>query len=195
MKPVRITLLATVFAFLTAVVPGRAEDFTGNFTGSYLAGWTTVNNDNPHVTVLSAALIDAVGLTMVGAKSGSPNPIQPFSSIDITHVVVGTGPTQIGFSSIYFGANLAHPGDSAAFLRNGVEVQDLSSSSALQAFSFTLNPGDVFGFRLTSDNDNNADFLQVLPVPVPEPGAAALTLVGGMLLAFARFRRCPRRPE
>ena len=106
MKPARITLLATIFAFLAAVIPGWAEDFTGRFTGDYLTGWTTVDNNNPQVTVLSAALIDAVGLTMTGAKSRSPDQTDPPSSIDITHLVVGTGPTQVSFSSIYFGANL-----------------------------------------------------------------------------------------
>ena len=187
MKPVRIVLLATTLALLTATVPGSAEDFNGLFMGSYLTGWTTVTNDNPSVIVSSSARIDSAGLTLTGAKSASPNPFDPPSSIDITHTVVGTGPTQISFSSLFYRENEAHAGDSAALLKNGAVIQDLTLDSMVHTYSFTMNPGDTFGFRLTSDNDSTADFLQI--TEVPEPEVAVLMLVGGALLAFPRFRR------
>lgn len=187
MKPLRIVLLATTLVLLTATVPCSAEDFNGLFMGSYLTNWTTVTNDNPSVIVNSGAKIDSAGLTLTGAKSASPNPFDPPSTIEITHAVVGTGPTQISFSSLFYEENVAHLGDSAALLRNGVVIQDLTLDSMVQTYSFTMNPGDTFGFRLTSDNDSTADFLQI--TQVPEPGVAVLTLIGGMLLASTRFRR------
>lgn len=187
MKPVKIVLLAAILGVLTAAVPGRAEDFTGLFMGSYLTNWTTVTNDNPSAIVSSGAKIDSAGLTITGAKSASLNPFNPPSSIEITHVVVGTGPTKISFSSLFYEENVAHLGDSAGLLRNGVVIQDLTLDSMVRTYSFTMDPGDTFGFRLTSDNDSTADFLQI--TQVPEPAVAALMLIGGLLLAFTRFSR------
>ena len=186
-KAMRISLLVTTVGFLTATAPCWADDFFGSFTGTYGTDWTTLLSDNANVVDHSTAVFDITGLTMTGARSASLTPFDPPSVIDFTHSVVGTGPTVISFSSLFLDENTAHPGDAVAFLRNGAVLQDLSLEGVQQAFSFTMNPGDTFGFRLSSDNDNIANILQVSQVP--EPTTVGLALVGGMLFAFAFIRR------
>ena len=184
----RIPLLVAAVFFLTASAPCWADDFDGLFTGVYGTGWSTLNGDNPTVLNHSSAVFDANGLTLSGATSASVTPFDPASQIDFTHLVVGSGPTTISFSSLFFDENTAHPGDGAAFIENGTVVQDLSEVGVQQTFTFTMTPGDTFGFRLFSDNDNIADTLQITQT-VPEPTSASLALVGGLLFSYAVIRR------
>ncbi len=183
--------LATGTVGLTCLsVPAFGENFDGSFSGSYASGWTATINDNPGVVVSSSFNLSPFNLTLTGATS----PIDlgvPYSSITFSHIVVGSGPTQIDFRSLFFAENLTHPGDSAEFLANGVPLVSLSSVSGSSVDNaFTLSPGDIFGFRLTSDNDSTADFLQITAAPVPEPSSAALAILGGMILArFGAYQR------
>lgn len=185
MRTIRLAIATLTLAALTA----KAEDFTGTFTGAYFSGWTTLINDNPVVTQPSALDLQTYSLTLNGASSPSLDPVGTASVIEFTHPVVGTGPTTISFSSLFYAEVAAHTNDSAAFLVNGAVRQDLSTISVPQELSFTLNPGDVFGWRLTSDNDNVRDVLQITATAVPEPGAAVLAVMGGMLVAWRAARR------
>lgn len=184
MKRIR---LAVVSAFACVALTAAAEDFTGMFTGAYFSGWTTFINDDPVVTEPSQLDLQSYSLTLRGATSPSPEPVGAASLIEFTHPVVGTGPTQVSFTSLFFAEMTAHTNDSAAFLVNGTVRQDLSTVAEAQQYSFTLNPGDVFGWRLTSDNDNIRDVLQI--TAVPEPSALALAILGGLACALVVARR------
>jgi hypothetical protein len=185
MKSVKNILALAVLVSL----PAYAEDFNGFFTGSYAGGWTATINDNPGVSSFSSFEQTTYNLTIRGATSSNPAGITPSSTLTFSHAVVGTGPTTVSFNSLFFAESLAHEADSADFLVNGEVLRSLSDTTAEQNFSFVLNPGDVFGFRLSSDNDQVANFLQIFPAAIPEPSIAALGLLGGLLLMVRRARQ------
>lgn len=187
MNSIRVAIYGVCCASLLAQLPARAEDFFGSFTGSYFSGWTSFINDNPVVTDQSSFDLKSYALTLSGSASPSLTEVSPASVIDFTHAVVGTGPTTISFKSLFYAENTAHELDTAAFLVNGSVMQDLTFPGEDRTYTFVLNPGDIFGFRLTSDNDNTKDVLQI--TQVPEPGIVALGALAGLVWLGSRARR------
>jgi hypothetical protein len=177
------TILATA-AIAALATPAFADNFNGTFTGVYGTEWNATMSDNVLVDAGSTFTLSSYNLTLRGATSANDNLGSPYSLITFTHPVVGSGPITVAFSSLFFSENNAHPGDSADFIVNGEVRQSLSTVAVPQSYTFTLNPGDVFGFRLSSDNDTTADSLQV--TQVPEPGVLALAGMAGVLAILRR---------
>lgn len=184
------SLNCAVVALTAMAISSNAENFIGSFTGPYFSGWSATFNDNPVVTEASDFNLRTYALTLRGATSPSFTPTGTASTIDFTHPVVGTGPTTVSFTSMFFAEVSAHVNDSAAFIVNGNVVQNLSFMGQEKQFSFVLNPGDVFGFRLSSDNDNIGDILQI--AQVPEPSALVFAALGGLLLVVGMRNRVVR---
>ena len=112
----------------------------------------------------------------------------PYSTYELAITTPGTEPQMVQFSW-NFGFGVANsPGDYAQFL-----YTDQSGSHTVPlAGGGNFNPtGDLFTgltsmtFRLTSDNDLNADWLTISPIP--EPSTIALFGIGlGAVLWRAR---------
>ncbi|MDB6021380.1 MAG: hypothetical protein JWQ04_1237 [Pedosphaera sp.] len=165
-------------------------DFTGSFSGIYApANWTIAVSGNP--TYQNSAQVDTSGapdiVTIYGALGVGTVPSAP-SIIDYSILLPGGSPNA---QSISFGYTFFNPlGSPAAaqVLDNGVVVGSLQNGTSLFQLDGDFQGGGVLTFRVVSGNVNQADFLQI--TPVPEPSTLALASLGGAALLL-QFRRQP----
>ena len=165
--------------------------FSGYFSGYYApANWTKLVSNNP--LYQNTAFVNSLGapgsLEIDGAVDSQQQistPQPPYSIIDYTIVLSGTGLQPVAFGFLFNGA--ADGADAAQFIYNSVVVATLSTGIGVQhTYSGALQGGGTLDFRVYSNNDNLADMLVISAVPEP----STLTLLGlGAGALFWRLRR------
>jgi hypothetical protein len=173
-----------------------------------LNNWTLTNTDDglfPSFTNGSAVTPDGgLSAVLTGGGSGSGLP----GTTDLVIQAIGTGLVQFQYS--YFSLDVpsmfnpgcgpfsTDPCDLAGYLLNGAytPLADDVNQQPGTTFSFTVNTGDIFGFRVeTVDNIGEPGILTVsdFSAPVPEPGTSSLLLMALATMLAAGKRSRSRR--
>jgi hypothetical protein len=182
-------------ALVLAATPALAQ-FSGYFSDYYApVNWTRYVYNN--LAFQSTALVNTgnapKGIEIDGAvdaQQQASTAQAPASAIEYTIKLSGTGLQPVTFGYLFTG--LADGYDSAQLIYNGGSgFQVIASLSALmgvqQTYTGSLQGGGTFGFRVLSNNDNNADILRI--TAVPEPSTFALIGLGAAVLLLKRGRR------
>ena len=173
-----LSLTTAAFADFAApyeLMPPAAGTYTNEAPGSTHGAWTLTvgTGDNWQVQIdptgpaeLQLSVLDFVGL--------APGP----ASLRFQTSSVAGGSFAFDYTTAY-GFNSPQ----IAFIQNGLDVV---TNPASGSYTFSLLPGDTFGFRLSATEAGIAS--QATLTIVPEPGT-------GMLLAFGALALLRRRRE
>jgi hypothetical protein len=172
-----------VAASLLVAGNSALAQFSGYFSGYYApANWTSHVYNNPTYQRTAQVVTSYApgSLVIDGAVDalGQVSSAQlPASIIDYTIVLQGTGLEPVAFHYLFNG--LADGYDAAQLIyNNGSGFQVVANLSSVigveQTYSGQLQGGGTIGFRVYSNNDNNADVLTLCAVPEP----STLTFLG-----------------
>jgi hypothetical protein len=174
---------ALATATMAAVaIPAAAK---GDFSGPYApAHWTLTNTGD------SNGFVDTAGapasITLHGGSSQSGNP----GDTDFTIAAVASG--SLSFHWSYFSTDTG-TFDSAYFLLNGVPTFLADNNSQGSGdFSIALTSGNIFGFRVHTDDNFFGDgelTVSNFSAPVPEGSTLSLLALGALGVAMVMRRR------
>lgn len=189
---------AALLAFLT--VPAQAGVIISISPGTVTAAAPSTNNFfDVLLTLDTAATLDIAGFSFgvnsastdvnfTGVLSTAPNYVFGASSLFGPNIDTTTGSSVVA-SDLYSGSgNITLAGNSSYSL--GRVFFDVSPTSAYGTFTLTL---DTLATSLSDSNGNAVGITTLtggnLDIATPEPGSAALFLLGLPALAFLRKRR------
>ena len=182
----RTKLLTIILAFgLSSGVANAA------FSGDYaLANWTFVSSDGGGSFDVSGAP-NTARMTSSDIGNAAHHP----STVDAT--VVAMAESIVSFHGEYLTSDRGGPAfDTAGFLLNGIYTQlsdDFGANFSTDDYSFHVNAGDTFGFRMFSIDSafgsatGSASNFEV--TAVPEPETYAMFMAGLGILGFMARRR------
>ena len=169
--------------------------FSGYFSGYYAPGnWASPVYNNPlyDTTAFVYSGSAPASVQIDGAVDANQQVSQeqpPASIIDYTIVLNGTGTQPVAFKYLFFRENGPAGLDAAALIYDGAVVASLDTLvGTVQTYvnNNTFQGGHTIGFRVYSDNDNFADYLQISAVPEP----STLTFMGlGVSALLWKLRR------
>ncbi len=198
MRPTKAAVAILVTGFLLSASSAFAQ-FSGYFGGYYApANWSSSVYGNPlydtTATVVTTGVPNSLEIDgAVDSQTQVSTPQPPASVIDYTITLSGTGLQPVAFYFSFTGVNDGY--DTASLLYDsGSGLQVVASATnytgTVLSYSGSFLGGHTIGFRVTSNNDNVADALQIFAVP--EPSSVALFTLGGAALVWHR-RRSGRR--
>jgi hypothetical protein len=187
----RIRCIPFLWMVLMCSIPSQAN---AGFVAAYALSnfsFTNINADG------SVALLPGDVLVLTGGNNGTGLS----GRTDLTIAAAGTG--AVSFDYAY--SSLDFPGfDFAAYISGGSFTQFADSDGMSGAIMFSVNQGDVFGFRVATDDNNGepgivrissfnapAGGVNAPPSGVPEPGTFTLIVAAAILLAYVRRIRLP----
>jgi hypothetical protein len=176
----RLRWIASFFVALVCAVPPQAD---AAFVADYAVSNFTFTNINADGSV---ALLPSGVLVLTGGNNGSGL----FGRTDFTVPAAGAG--AVSFNYDY--SSLDFPGfDFAAYLLLGSFAQFADSDGMSGAVTFSVNEGDVFGFRVATDDNGGepgivriSNFNAPAGSSVPEPGTFPMIMAAAISLAFGR---------
>jgi len=183
---IRIKLLASILVFGLSSGAAKAD-----FSGAYdVTNWTFFSSDGGGSIDISGAP-NIIRLT----SSDNGNLVEHLSNADFT--IAAVAESDVSFRGEYFTSDIDSPRDDpAGFLLNGVFTQlsdDFGDDFQTDDYSFHVNAGDIFGFRIFSTDSccgsatGSVSNFEV--TPVPEPETYALFMAGLGLMGFIARRR------
>jgi hypothetical protein len=179
-------------AFLAALFCAATPGAFAAFVNEYALSNFSLSNLNADGSV---SLLPGGSLVITGGNNGSGL----FGVTDVTIVSASAG--AVSFDYAY--SSLDFPGfDFAAYLLGGPSAYNTSTSFTQFAdsdgmagsISFPVNQGQVFGFRVATDDNTNEPGIVtisnfVAPASaVPEPGTFPMIVGGAVLLVFGRIK-------